>query len=326
MPESGYGSSFFRSCACICDKLKRGVLLKKNLLSIVSIVLSIILLVVCVQQNMLLEEYQLSFEENVESLRTEIENSIRKTNGRIDAKEEAATRVVHSYSFKSVAINKVEWTLECAATITLKQWADDTQVTLIVDLGEEILSFPMNRHENNEGFFSAQISLPLNDAQFATFSAQIVSQGQTVDEPLEEMRPDASHLLSVIGLGRTYGNQTYVDGVVSAEFHGYLETKEGTRILNAVYKVYKNGELVMTVDSPRDAALSNSTLGFYPFGEDRMFRLECAEGDNFSIHFCCEDDDGIGYDFLFMNGVIEYGEVRNYHNLGTPGLQLFPPE
>ncbi len=299
--------------------------MKKNLLSIVSIVLSIILLVVCVQQNMLLEKYQLSFKESVDSLRTEIENSFRKTHDRINAKEEAATRVVHSYSFKPVAINKVDWALECAATITLKQWADDAQVTLIADLGEEILSFPMDRHENNEDFFAAQISLPLNDAQFAAFSAQIVSQGQTVEEPLEEMWADASELLSVISFERASGNVTYVDGVVSAEFHVYLETKKGTGILNSVYKVYKNGELVMTVDAPRDAALSNSTLGFYPFGEDRMFRLECAEGDNFSVHFCCEDDDGIGYDLLFMSSVIEDGEVRSYH-LGFVGLQLFPPE
>jgi hypothetical protein len=302
--------------------------LNKNRLSIISIILSVVLLVLYVRQGKMLEDTKTRFDTYMGSVRSELECEANRASERIDARVDAANRAVRRYDDMCGVINAKEWIMEDHEVyVTLHDWeSEDAQVTLLVHIGEETRSIPMEHTEDSRSY-SARFDISLDDALIATFSTRTEGPSRTVEEPLEDLKVPVRARLLLTGFeGRTL-DLSYEDGVLSSEIFGYLGVRGVAKAVDPVYRVYKNGELVQTVEAWLDKRRSEKDeYMFYCFRKDRMFQLECAEGDEFSIHFYCKDEVGIGYDFCFAAGVIENGQVRAEENLSISDPLLIPPE
>ncbi len=303
--------------------------MKKNALQIISICLSLVLLVVCILQGIQMQEYKSLLDRKLESLRDDVKNEIDSVCYRMESALEESQRVVQEYSIEPVAVNVEEWTLETYVSVTLKEWYDDTEVTLLVGMDEKSLSLPISRE--HDGRFSATLPLPLDNLPHIDLDVQLRNQGKTTRETLLTW-VDYSQLLPLWNYGGGWTAPSYENGVLSCECYINLEsrgrTEEPPTVLAPVFKIYKNGELVQTQEARLDGGWSIGGISAYTFNNtERMWHLECAEGDEFVIRFCCQDEFGLGYDFLFMSGVLDENcSVQSAYLPDVPEFQFYRTE
>lgn len=301
--------------------------MKKNALQIISICLSLVLLAVCICQGIQMQEYKTLLDWKLESLRVDINN----VSYQLESALEESQRLVQDYSVEPVSVNVEEWTLETYVSVTLKEWYDDTEVTLLLEKDGKSLSLPISREY--DGRFSANLPLPLDLAPYIDLDVQLRNQGKTTRETLHGLAnlPQLLPLWNYGGGGWT--GPSYENGVLSCEWcYINLEsrgrTEEPPKVFAPVFKIYKNGELVQTLDAKLDHLRSIGGISAYTFNNaEGMWHLECAEGDEFVIRFCCQDEFGLGYDFLFMSGVLDENcSVQSAYLPDVPKFQLFRPE
>ena len=143
-------------------------------------------------------------------------------------------------------------------------------------------------------------------------------------------------LLPLQNNGGSWSGPDYRQGVLSSKFNIAISGQDGVPgpIKEAKFQIYKNGELTQTLSGVVDPYASASDGICYTVDtEVNLWSMECDIGDTIDIHFLCQDEYGLGYDFLFQTWTVE-GEtpdnlVRGSSSSGTnsdANLRLYWPE
>ena len=245
---------------------------------------------------------QTRLENEIDMLREQI-NGIRTT-------QREQTEFVEEFGFQPAGLNEETRLLEGTMTLSLRRWAADTAVTLLAELNGETLEFPM---AGESGTFEAAVGLPVAEHGELIFTALITSQGETSREQMMGYS-DFSMLLPLQTGGGGWDGPVYQDGILSSQFHITIEGRDNQRpgvIENPEFRIYRNGELVQTFGAVIDpSAGSGSGVCYTVDAEDYRWSLECDEGDWIEIRFLCQDEFGLGYDWLFALWTPDDGEMQ----------------
>lgn len=306
--------------------------MKRNWLQIVTICLCAVLLVVVVVQGRRLDDYQLQLEQRMDELENSVSNEIQSISNNLAWELAEADKAISDYSLEPVGIDRENRALLADVSVTLKEWYEDTVVTLMAAVGEETVVMPMTMGE--DGAFSGRLSLPLEGGNYEIIlDAQVSGGGLTRQEELGGWG-DYSMLLPLQQTGGGWGGPVYQDGVLTCSYFQILieETDgEASLVRNPEFRFYRNGELVQTLEAVNDPH-STSESGYY-YGvdsEDHAWSLECEPGDVVEVRFRCEDEFGLGYDFPFQSWFVEgeasedQGSVSDHWN--DAALELYWPE
>ena len=303
--------------------------MNKNILQIITLCLCVVLLVVCIHQGIRMKEYKDQLDWELDNLRTQVSNEINNVYNRVEYALEESNRIVQESAIDPVDINIEEWTMMTYVSVTLKEWYDDTEVTLLAEREGETLSLPMSQDEG--GRFSGNLSFSLDEVDFTGFYVQIRNHGKLTMEDLN-LWTGYSQLLPLYSYGGGWTGPDYADGMISSQFNINIEsqgrTGEKPTVIDPKFQVYKNGELVQTFEAVVDVYASSDGVPAYTVNAaDHMWRLEMAEGDTFEIRFLCQDAYGLGYDFLFMNGELDEDcTVMPVYTGEEVEFRLFRPE
>ena len=243
---------------------------------------------------------QTRLENEIDMLREQV-NNIRTT-------QREQTEFVEAFGFQPAGLNEETRLLEGTMTLSLRRWAADTAVTLLAELNGETLEFPM---AGESGTFETAVGLPVAEHGELIFTALITSQGETSREQMMGYG-DFSMLLPLQSDGCGWSGPEYREGVLSSQFDisvtGWNYQQPG-EIRDPKFQVYRNGELVQTIAAVIDPYSGSSSGVCYTVDtEDYRWSLECDEGDTIEIRFLCQDEFGLGYDWLFANWTPE-GEI-----------------
>lgn len=273
--------------------------MKKNWMQLVNMCLCALLLVLVLVQGQKLNDYQALIDDQMARLNTDFQNEMENLSFTIEQELEDASRVVLQYELEPKGIDKETHTLIADVSLSLKEWTEDTQVTLLATVGGQDVSLPLEGAQN--GVFSGELSFPLDDGTSISFSATVSGGGLTRQESLGDWG-DISMLLPLRQGSLFWSGRDYTNGVMSGHFGISVEGQDGLppEIHNPVFQVFKNGTLVQTLAAVNDPySYSPSGISYTTDTEDDTWRLECAPGDAIEFHFLCEDSYGLGYDFLF---------------------------
>lgn len=281
--------------------------MKKNGLQVISLLLNVVLLAglflvgsevkelrreASSRQNYLVNE--------IDVLREQV-NSIRVT-------QREQTEFLKDHRFEPTGLNQETRLLEGTMNLSLRRWAADTAVTLLAELNGETWEIPMT---GESGAFTAVVGLPVTGQGELIFEALITSQGETSREHVTGYG-DFSMLLPLQTGGGGWDGPVYQDGVLSSQFHITIDGQDNQRpgtIENPEFRIYRNGEPVQTFGAVIDPSAGSSSGVCYTVDtEDHRWSLECDEGDVIEIRFLCQDEFGLGYDWLFANWTPE-GEI-----------------
>lgn len=306
--------------------------MKKNWMQIVTLCLCGVLLVVTIAQGKPLNEIQRQMDDRLDNLRDNVEREIRNISNDIEHELEEADKVVAEYVLEPQGIDKETRSLQATAAVTLKEWYDDTEIVLLAKVGGNELSLPMKSDGN--GSYTSQISLPLEGNNEVFLDALVSGGGLTKKETLGGWG-DISMLLPLQNSGGGWGGPEYHDGVMSSQFHITLRMSNRTStpapVQNPQFLTYRNGELVQTQNAVEDPYAGASDGRCYTVDtENYEWNVVCEVGDVIEVRFRCEDEFGLGYDFLFQTWVAEGETADNQASAGgqdgSVPLELYWPE
>lgn len=275
--------------------------MKQNWTQLLSLILCAAVLMVVLVQNRQLKEQQRQLESEIRQLRSTMQEEIRQISSNIERELEKANRSIADYSLEPKEVSQEQQALLAEVSVSLKEWYADTEVTLLVKVAEEEHSLPAE-HAGNGRYF-ASLALPLGESYEISLSALISGGGLTKQEDCGAWG-DLSQLLPLRNSGSGWDGPNYENGVLSSNFSVFIEGRDGMpgHIKNPHFLVYQNGSLVQTIPAVIDPYSGGPDSVSYTVDlEGHRWRLPCEIGDAIDIRFRCEDEFGLGYDFLFGN-------------------------
>ena len=274
-------------------------------MQIVTIFLCGILLAVTMVQGQQLKDLQQQMNNQMTQLRRDTEYEIQNISNAIRRELEEANRVVAEYALEPKGIDKESRALRAVASVTLKEWYEDTEVTLLARLGENQISLPMT--SDGKGNYTGQISLSLEENCEVLLDVLVTGGGLTKKETLGAWG-EISMMLPLRNSGGGWSGPEYMGGVMSSQFHITVDGQDEkpAPVRNPQFLTYRNGELVQTQKAIEDPFSSSSKGRCYTVDtENYEWSVACDVGDVIEIRFRCEDEYGLGYDFLFQSWVAE---------------------
>lgn len=304
--------------------------MKKNWMQIVTLCLCGVLLVVSIIQGKQLSELQRQMNSDMGSLRNKVELEIQNFTSYIERELEEANRVIAEHELQPNGIDKENRGLQTVASVTLKEWYEDTEITLLARIGTDELSLPMT--SDGAGNYTSPLLLPL-EGNYEVFLDALVSGGGLTKKESLGAWGEISMLLPLQNSGGGWSGPEYRDGVMSSQFHITIRGENGTPVpvQNPKFLTFKNGELVQTQNAIEDPYAEASDGRCYTVDDENYeWSVECDVGDEIEVRFRCEDEFGLGYDFLFQSWVAEGETADNQASAGGQSgsalLELYWPE
>jgi hypothetical protein len=305
--------------------------MKKNWISIVSLVLNIVLLVFVIGLAAKLERTEENLRGWIGHVEDEVQESRDSVVSRVESLLEDAEKQVAEFSMEPVGMDADNRALEVSLQLNLRHWSADTTVTVVGTVGTNVLHEVLSA--DAAGSYSGTLSIPVESGTEIRLTVVITTGGETVREELGDWG-EISMLLPLQTGGGGWDGPVYQNGILSSQFHITIDGQDNQKpgaIENPEFRIYRNGELVQTFGAVIDPTAGSSSGFCYTVDtEDYRWGLECDEGDVIEIRFLCQDEFGLSYDWLFAAWTPE-GEITENRAAagvvsGLGDLKLIWPE
>ena len=269
--------------------------MKKNQLSIISLVLNVALLITLLVTRAELVNTRTILKSNLDGIAWRLSDmDDRITN--LSAKQREQTEDLSDFSFEPTGLDPESHTLQADMSITLRRWTADTEVALLITQNGQTAELPMT---GTDGVFATPVGLPVEDTGEVSFAANITAGGQTSREEVTSYS-DLAVLLPLSNDSSGYGDPTYRGGSFQLQYDLGIRKQYGTEVIDPVFQVLKNGETVQTLP----AKISESTFSgdpdvvyYTPASENGGIAVSCQPEDTVELHLLCRDSFGLSYDF-----------------------------
>ena len=306
--------------------------MEKNIWQIITSGFCVILLVIIIAQGKKLDELSQKLDSKVDNLRYDLQSEVMNITNIVRSELKEVDRIVLNSELKPIGINKEDKKLLANAIINLKEWYKDTEVILYVTIGDEKLPVEMTSDGNGE--FSAIVELPCEvDAKNIIELDVLVSSGELTKKESLGAWGDISMLLPLRSDGSGWSGPTYKNSIMSSQFNISIAGQNGAEVIvnNPEFWVYKNGEIAQKLEAVQSTYYSSDGKSYTINAQNELWSIDCKVGDNIVIRFRCEDEYGLGYDFLFANWVALEETNENSQSAGasfgtSKSLVLYWPE
>ena len=218
----------------------------------------------------------------------------------MSAKLREQTENLADFSLEPTGLDSSNHTLQADMKVTLRRWAADTAVTLLVTQNGGTAELPMT---GADGVFTAPVNLPVEQTGGVSFAVRITTGGQTSREEVTSYS-DIAMLLPLVSLGNgSVAGPSYKKETACMEIglDVELEKQYGAKVVDPVFQVLKNGDVVQEIPAKlleESIAYSDPGKEYYaPDTVDEKLEIPCQPSDTIEIHLLCRDSFGLSYDF-----------------------------
>lgn len=214
----------------------------------------------------------------------------------LSAKQREQTEDLSDFSFEPTGLDPESHTLQANMNITLRRWAEDTAVTLLITQNGQTEELPMT---GTDGVFATPVGLPVEQTGEVSFAANITAGGQTSREAVTSYS-DLAMLLPLVSNGSCCGGPTYQGGIFQIQYDMGIKKQYGAEISEPAFQVLKNGEAVRTLSAAISESTSSSdpdVIYYTPASDDGNIEVSCQPKDTIELHLLCRDSFGLAYDF-----------------------------
>lgn len=216
----------------------------------------------------------------------------------LSAKQREQTEDLSDFSFEPTGLDPESHMLQADMSITLRRWTADTEVTLLVTQNGQTTELPMT---GTDGVFTVPVELPVEQTGEVSFAVNITAGGQTSREEVTSYS-DLAMLLPLMSNSSSLSGPVYEDGMfrMGMDIDIGLERQYGARVIDPVFQVLKNGDVVQEIPAKISESASSSApdKDFYaPDTAENKLEIPCQPSDTVEIHLLCRDSFGLAYDF-----------------------------
>lgn len=170
------------------------------------------------------------------------------------------------------------------ASVTLKEWRADTQVTLVVTAGAETREFPMT--QRSDGGFIASVAIPVEEREELQALSLVINNDGTIRREELGGWNDLTTLLPVQLVGYGGSKPVYRNGTLSQSSFS-VDVNDIGQVGMPVFRLYRNDELVWE----ERAKKADDQL------ECPAWSIPYETRDKVEFTFACRDPYGLGYEF-----------------------------
>ena len=269
--------------------------MKGKWFQIVSLALNAVLLIALLMTRAELVDTQTILKSQLDGIAWRLSNmDDRITN--LSAKQREQTEDLSDFSLEPTGLDPESHTLQANMNITLRRWAEDTAVTLLVTRNGETAELPMT---GTDGVFTVPVNLSLESMGEASFAVNITASGQTSREEVTSYS-DLAILLPLVCNSSCCVAPTYQGGIFQIQYDMGIKKQYGAEISEPVFQVLKNGEAVRTLPAAISESTSSSdpdVIYYTPASDDGNIEVSCQPKDTIELHLLCRDSVGLSYDF-----------------------------
>lgn len=282
--------------------------MKKNVIQYTTLLLVFILLPLTILQGIRLEQYRVQLDSEFQNLENRLTNAIDDVLYDVRNELEESSQPVENYDISLGEIDFETRSIQLNATVTLKQWSEDSLVSLVI--ADDELRKTIQMTTDGTGTFSTTLSVPLEEAEGFLLKATVTTGGVSTSTDLGGY-PDIYSLLPLRTSGLAWTEPAYDRGVLKLDFEYFLEWQydQPGIISDARFEVYVNDALMQTLHATEQPDLSF-----------RIHSLEvtCAENDVVLLVFRCVDSFGLEYIFPCTEFILENGMVMDTISMDSP--------
>lgn len=165
------------------------------------------------------------------------------------------------------------------------------------------------------------------------FFRDLISNEDVTKEESIGAWSDISMLLPLQMNGGGWSGPDYENGRMGSRFNVSIKGQhsDSVDIKNPEFWIYKNGSIVQQLDAIQSTEAYSDGKDYVIDSDNTYWSIECAEEDTIEIHFRCEDEFGLGYDFLFQKWIAVIDTNADSDNAIAPldtekMLELYWPE
>jgi len=269
--------------------------MRKNWISVVSLVLNVVLLVSVISLGGKLERTEENLRGWISLVEDEVRESAGAVAGRVEQILEDSAKQVADFTVEPVGMDAERCTLEVNLRLNLRRWSGDTTVTVEVAAGADtfLTALPVDA----AGRCGGTLSLPMESGTEIRLTAAITTGGVTAREELGGWWDIAAMLpvqLSSHGGSRPYyeNGAVRLDGFSVSLSDG--QDQYGIPVQEPEFRLYVNDAL--TASGPA-AVLESDYDGYYVDYEYVLEPVACRPEDTVRLTFVCKDEFGLGYEF-----------------------------
>ena len=269
--------------------------MKKNWFQILSLALNAVLLIALLMTRAELADTQNSLKNQLDSVAwrlIDVQDQITD----LSVRQREQTEDLSDFSFEPTGLDPESHTLQADMSITLRRWAADTAVTLLITQNGQTAELPMT---GTDGVFATPVGLPVEQTGEVSFAVNITDGGQTSREEVTSYS-DIAMLLPLTNDSSGYGDPTYRGGSFQLQYDLGIRKQYGTEVIDPVFQVLKNGEAVRTLPAAISESTSSSdpdVIYYTPASDDGNIEVSCQPKDTIELHLLCRDSFGLSYDF-----------------------------
>ena len=285
--------------------------MKKNWFQILSLALNVALLITLLVTRAELVDTRTILKSNLDGIAYRLSDmDDRITN--LSAKQREQTENLSDFSFEPTGLDPESHMLQANMSITLRRWTADTEATLLITQNDQTAELPMT---GTDGVFTVPVELPVEQTGEVSFAVNITAGGQTSREEVTSYS-DLAMLLPLMSNSSSLSGPVYEDGMfrMGMDIDIGLERQYGARVIDPVFQVLKNGDVVQEIPAKISESASSSApdKDFYaPDTAENKLEIPCQPSDTVEIHLLCRDSFGLAYDFttysyeIGEDGIIE---------------------
>ena len=271
--------------------------MKKYVFPVFAVLLNLILLFFVRNLSIQVSDLQ----RQVRALESDVDRKISREVNDLRNEMREAEQLHSSYELQPTGLDSAAKCLLADFELQLKQWGEDTAVTLLVD----DQAVPLTAGE--QGHFAAPLQLPVELSGPLQMNIDITTAGITTRENLGGWG-DISMLLPLQMNGFGWGDPVFENGTLTIRNHSASVMNQNSSTVPAQeteFYVYINGERVKT------AAAQQMDFDTYEYYVDEVVLEGVKLGDQVCVSFACRDEYGLHYEFELYTWTVADTKDRN---------------
>ena len=265
--------------------------MKRNILQIITGALCVILLVIVIIQGIKLNDLSIRLDNSINYMQSDLQNQISNLTNNFKSELKELDSIVAYYEFKPMGINKDTKTLLANTTLQLKEWNENTEVSLHLSIGTEKLSVAAT--SDGSGMFSAVVELPCKNTGTNEIRLDaVISNGEVTKQESLGAWGDISMLLPLQNNGGGWSGPSYENGIMQSRFDISISglNAEPSVVNNPEFWIYKNGEIEQKLEAIPSEENAFNAKDYTVNIDNNGWSITCEEGDLIEIRFRCEDE------------------------------------
>ena len=301
--------------------------MKRNWIALASLVLDLVLVALVLWQGSRLDTLEQDLW-NVQDNLMDRQDQVMDEMGALRQDIQEGERLIADCSLEPAGLDPETRSVLLNASVTLKEWGEDTDAALLLELDGQTTEAPLT-HAGN-GVFTGKAAVPVEGNGRLTVTL-LADTGGAVNREQADYIYRLSELLPIASWSPGFAELCWEDGALLLPsgfvFTAYDQAYNNIPVQQPAFRLYRNDAVIF-----EEAAVESSMSSDYPHcyylrgvnedGLGETIPVNAQPGDELRLTFVCQDQFGLAYEFAYARWQVYDSAVETVYEDGdvTPIL------